>query len=124
MPTVEQMTAAVHAYVEGFEKGDVEIIMALFADDATVEDPLGTPLRIGHPPIREFYTGSIAAGAKLVLEGPIRIAGNTVAFPFSARLSMNGNDMRVDVIDTFKFNEDGKVVEMKAYFGPDNMHGF
>ena len=35
-----------------------------------------------------------------------------------------GKDMHVDVIDTFKFNDDNKVIEMRAYFGPTNMHGF
>ena len=124
MATPEQMTAAVHAYVAAFDKGDPELAVALFAEDAIIEDPIGTPLKIGHDAIREFYTGSMAAGAKLVLEGPIRIAGESAAFPFSARLKMNGNDMQVDVIDIFKFNEVGKVVEMKAYFGPGNMHGF
>lgn len=124
MATPEQMTAAVHAYVAAFDKGDPELAVALFAEDAIIEDPIGTPLKIGHDAIREFYTGSMAAGAKLVLEGPIRIAGESAAFPFSARLNMGGNDMRVDVIDIFKFNEVGKVVEMKAYFGPSNMHGF
>ena len=32
--------------------------------------------------------------------------------------------MRVDVIDLFQFGADGKVVSMKAFFGPTNMTGF
>lgn len=124
MATSEQMTAAVHAYVAAFDKGEPELAVALFAEEASIEDPVGTPLKVGHAAIREFYTGSMAAGAKLVLEGPVRIAGDYAAFPFSARLMMGGNDMRVDVIDIFKFNDAGKIIEMKAYFGPDNMHGF
>ena len=66
----------------------------------------------------------MASGAKLVLDGPIRSGGDYAAFAFSAKLNLNGQDLRVDVIDTFKFNEAGKVIEMKAYFGPGNMHGF
>jgi steroid Delta-isomerase len=124
MATPEQMIAAVHAYVDAFAKGDPELAVALFTEDACIEDPVGTPLKVGHAAIREFYTGSMASGAKLVLEGPVRIAGEYAAFPFSARLTMGGNDMQVDVIDIFKFNEAGKVIEMTAYFGPDNMHGF
>ena len=122
MATPEQMTAAVHAYVEAFDKGDPELAVALFAEDACIEDPIGTPLMIGHDAIREFYTGAVAAGAKLVLEGPIRIAGEYAAFPFSARLMMDGNGMRIDGIDIFKFNDAGKVIEMKAFYGPGNIH--
>ena len=124
MLTPEQMTAAVHAYVKAFDKGDPELAVALFAEDACIEDPIGTPLKIGHDAIREFYIGAVAAGAKLVLEGPIRVAGDYAAFPFSARLVVGGNDMQIDVIDIFKFNDAGKVIEMKAYCGPSNMHGF
>ena len=124
MPTTDQMTAAVHAYVDAFDKGDPELAVALFAPDAMIEDPIGTPLKIGTEAIRQFYVGSMASGAKLVLDGPIRIGGDCAAFAFSARINLNGQDLRVDVIDIFKFNEAGKVIEMTAYFGPDNMHGF
>ena len=39
MATPEQMTAAVHAYVEAFDKGDPELAVALFAEDACIEIP-------------------------------------------------------------------------------------
>jgi steroid delta-isomerase len=113
MPTPEQMAAAVHAYVEAFDKADPELAVAIFAADAEIEDPIGTPLK--------FYTESMATGAKLILDGPIRIAGDYAAFAFHVPLHFDGRDMRIDVIDTFKFNDAGKVIEMKAYFGPTNM---
>lgn len=124
MATPEQMTAAVHGYVEAFDRGDPEAVVALFAEDATVEDPVGTPLKVGHAAIREFYTVSMATGAKLKLEGPIRLATDFAAFAFQVHLTLEGNALTVDVIDTFKFNEDGKVTEMRAFFGPSNMTGF
>jgi steroid Delta-isomerase len=121
MPTPEQMTAAVHAYVEAFDKADPGLAVAIFAAEAEIEDPIGTPLKIGTDAIRQFYTESMATGAKLILDGPIRIAGDYAAFAFHVPLNFDGRDMRIDVIDTFKFNDAGKVIEMKAYFGPTNM---
>ena len=123
MATADQMTAAVHGYVDAFEKGDAELAVALFAPDATVEDPVGTPLKRGHDEIRAFYAASMATGAKLKLEGPIRCATDYAAFAFRVQLTLDGKLVTVDVIDTFRFNEDGKVIEMKAYFGPSNMTG-
>ena len=96
----------------------------MFADDATVEDPVGTPPHVGREAIHAFYAASMQTGAKLKLDGPVRIAGPFAAFAFSVLLHYEGKDQRVDVIDTFRFNEDNQVVEMKAYFGPSNMHGF
>ena len=124
MPSPERMEAAVHAYVDAFDQSDPDAVAALFAEDGTVEDPVGTPPHVGRAAIRAFYAGSMATGAKLQLHGPVRIAGPYAAFAFSVLLHLDGKDQRVDVIDTFRFDEDDKIVEMRAYFGPTNMHGF
>jgi steroid delta-isomerase len=121
MPTTEQKLAAVHGYVAAFEKGDADAVVALFAADATVEDPLGTPIKRGHAEIREFYATSMATGAKLELDGAPRCAADTVAFAFAVKLDWGGQKTVIDVIDTFRLNEDGKIVEMRAYWGPENM---
>lgn len=123
MATEDQMIAAVHGYVAAFDKGDAEAVVALFAADATVEDPVGTPLKSGHDEIRAFYAASMATGAKLVLQGPIRLAQDYAAFAFQVRLTLDGKAVSVDVIDTFRFNADGQVTEMRAFFGPSNMTG-
>lgn len=124
MPDPKAMEAAVHEYVAAFDASAPERVAALFAADATVEDPIGTPPHVGHDAILGFYTASMQTGAKLKLQGPVRIAGPFAAFAFSVEMHWQGKDQRVDVIDTFRFNEDNKVVEMNAYFGPSNMHGF
>lgn len=122
--TPEQMLAAVDAYVAAFDAGNPQAVADLFAEGATVEDPVGAPAHKGKAAILAFYTQSMATGAKLKLEGPVRVCLPYAVFAFSVHLHWEGKDQRVDVIDTFKFNDDGKVVEMRAYFGPTNMHGF
>jgi steroid Delta-isomerase len=122
MPSPEQMIAAVHAYVDAFDKSDPDLVAALFADDATVADPVGTPLKVGIAAIHEFYAGAMQTGAKLQLHGPIRLAAdNFAAFAFDVRLHLNDADICIDVIDVFRFNEEGKIAEMSAFFGPANM---
>lgn len=123
MPSPEQMKAAVHAYVAAFDAGDPAMAAAIFADDAVIEDPIGSAPKVGMAAILEFYTASMATGAKLHLAGPIRVAAAHAAFTMQVRLSWDGKDMAIDVIDTFAFDDAGKVREMKAYFGPGNMHG-
>ena len=123
MPTPEQMTSTVHGYVEGFANADVEAIVALFAEDAVVEDPVGTPPKAGHDAIRAFYAFSVGTGAKLHLEGPIRVGPDYAAFAFQVRLTMDGKAATVDVIDVFRFDGAGKVRRMEAYFGPGNFAG-
>lgn len=122
MTSPDQMVRAVKTYVEAFDKADPEMVVGLFAPDATVEDPVGTPPHVGHDAIRAFYAASMQTGAKLHLDEPVRIAGDTAAFAFHVSFAKPG--MRVDVIDLFQFGDDGKVVSMKAFFGPTNMTGF
>ena len=124
MPDPIKMEAAVHEYVAAFEAGSAERVAALYAEDATVEDPVGTPLRRGKAAILEFYQGSMATGAKLKLEGPVRVVEDYAVFPFSVNLHWEGSDRRIDVIDTFRFNDANEVIEMRAFWGPFNMHGF
>ena len=107
---------AVERYVEAFERGDVSIIRDLYANDARLEDPVGTPAREGIEDICRFYEDSMKLGAKLALTGRPRCAGNAVAFPF--RVDIPG--MSLEVIDVFEFDEQGKVISMKAYWGPEN----
>lgn len=124
MPDPAKMEAAVHAYVAAFEAGSADQVAALYAQDATVEDPIGSPIHAGREAIRAFYAESMKTGAKLKLEGPVRVAGDYAVFPFSVNLNYDGGPKRIDVIDTFRFNEANEVVEMRAFWGPTNMHGF
>ena len=108
--------AAVHRYVEAFEKADMDIIRDLYADNAVVEDPVGTDPHVGKEAVLAFYEKALVSGAKLELTGNPRCAGDSVAFPFC--VVMPG--VRIEIIDVFRFDDAGKVVDMKAYWGPDS----
>lgn len=114
---VSDKIAAVNKYVEAFDKQDMDLIREIYADDAIVEDPVGTDIHDGIEAVCTFYEGALQSGAKLVLTGPVRTAGNAAAFPFQVQMG----DMEIDIIDVFEFNDAGKVTSMKAYWGPENM---
>lgn len=124
MPDPEKMEAAVHAYVAAFEAGSADQVASLYAADATVEDPVGSPRHYGREAIRGFYAASMKTGARLTLEGPIRTCGEHAVFPFAVHLTYEEALKRIDVIDIFRFNEADEIVEMRAFWGPSNMHGF
>jgi len=131
----QTMQDTVEAYIRLFNAQDAQGIADLYADDATVTDPVGTPPKVGKEAILNFYTLAVKNGAKLKLNGPTRIAGNSAAFPFTCavgemtyvdgdvavEVELPKGGMTIDIIDTFTFNEDGKVSEMKAYWGPSNI---
>ena len=115
------MVAAVENYVKHFNNGDYEGVANLYAETATVEDPIGTPIKNGKSEIRELYKMSTQLGAQLALNGPVRATANAAAFAFSVTTESQNGTIQVDVIDTFKFDSDGKVIEMCAYWGQSNV---
>ena len=131
----EKMKQAVQAYFDNFNAQDAEAIANLYADDATVEDPVGTPHKNGKDEILAFYKTAVKNGATLSQQGQTRIAGNVAAFAFGVTVGGAGmtdvdkavdvdlppGSMTIHVIDTFTFNEDGKVTEMRAFWGPTNI---
>jgi steroid Delta-isomerase len=118
MPTEQVMKAAMQAYLDAFNSGSAEAVAALYAADATVEDPVGSPLKRGRAEIQGFYTHSIATGAKLALDVPIRSShGNAAAMAFTARIG----PMTIRVIDVMTFDESGKITSMRAYFGSGDL---
>ena len=118
MPASTTMKNAMRAYIDAFNSGSAEAVAALYAEDATVEDPVGTPPRHGKAAILDFYRGTIATGAKLALDGPVRGShGNSAAMAFTARIG----PVTVRVIDVMTFDEAGRFTSMKAYFAPDDI---
>jgi steroid Delta-isomerase len=112
---------AVNTYLEALPNGDVETIVGLYAHDAHIEDPVGSPRVEGHDAIRAFYGRSIQAISGARLLGPIRVAGQEVAFPFEITMQYNGQMLVMDIIDTFRFDTQGRIVEMRAFWSEANM---
>ncbi len=55
--STEIMQAAPAKYLTALADKDLEGILALYADDAVVEDPVGSEPHVGMAAIREFYKG-------------------------------------------------------------------
>lgn len=108
----------VEKYVEAFATSDMNLIREIYADDARVEDPVGTPVHEGIDAVCTFYEGALASGARLTLTGKPCCAGNAVAFTF--QVIMPG--MTIDIIDVFEFDQHGKVNSMKAYWGQESVN--
>ncbi len=121
MLTPEYMQQIVDRYLAAINAGDMTAVMALYADDASVEDPVGTEPKRGDE-ILQFYTNAFSGGAKVELTGPVRISAKAAAFPFRAEITRaDGPVIIVEVIDIFEFDPAGKIATMTAHFGPANI---
>ncbi len=115
------MAAAVHAYIRALNVGDLDAIVALYADDAEVEDPVGSQPKRGLADIRAFYANSLQLPLQVELEGAIRAVAGEAAFAFSVSFEVKGQRTTIRPIDLFRFNAAGRIVQMRAFFGPANI---
>lgn len=119
----ESIRASVSAYCAAFTNGDRDAYVGLFAPDAWIEDPVGTPRREGREAIGGFFDESrtLAASIELRQTGPVRVAAGEAAFPMQARPEIDGTTFKVDIIDVMTFDDAGLITTMRAFWDPAEM---
>lgn len=111
---------AVDSYILFLNEKNLGGILSLYADNASVEDPVGSEILRGKASLRKFYSGATTIDLTLKRTGPVRVAGLEAAFPFQLLMEVGGTTMQTDIIDVFRFDTSGKIVEMRAFWGPEN----
>jgi steroid delta-isomerase len=116
----ERIREVIEAYVDRVANGTTDEVLALYADDATVEDPVGTEVRSTREAIREFYSGLEG----MEQEGRMltaRIAGGEAAFQFELATKAGEQTYTLSPIDVMTFDDDGRITSMRAFWGNDDM---
>ncbi len=114
------MKETVKKYIQALNEHDMSVIEDIFDSDATIEDPAGSEPKISMTAIKEMYAYAFKMNVTAEMTGSIRCAGNRAAFPFFIVLDREEGKMKLEPIDVFEFNDDGKVQSMKAYWGTEN----
>ncbi|MCV7102967.1 nuclear transport factor 2 family protein [Mycobacterium palustre] len=120
MPSPEAISQTVNRYLDLVAKGATDDIVALYAPDATLEDPIGSDLRRGHDSIREFYAGfqDLKKDTELA---EIRPAGAEPAFLWHLTLDAGDTRTRISPISVMTFDEDAKITSMRAFWSPSDV---
>ena len=111
--TADHIRDVFQRYVDLVTRGDFEAVTLLYAENATVEDPVGSEPKRGRAAIREFYRASVGM-VHLELEGRVRIAGREGAAAMIARPTSAGG-MVIETLDTMTFDDAGCITSMRAY---------
>jgi ketosteroid isomerase-like protein len=112
------------------EAGDRDGWLALFADDAVVEDPVGPsafdPEAKGHrgkEAITAFYDNVISMSEKI--EFTIRDSyecGSEVANVGQIRITLPGNQVGiVPIVNIYKVNDAGKLLALRSFWEADKL---
>jgi steroid delta-isomerase len=118
----DAIRATVEEYLRAGRDGDKDAWLGLFADDATLEDPVGTDVVRGRDELAAFYDRSMGSTDGLdnhLVE--LRVAGNTAAFLFDLKITWRGRRFEVSPIDVLEFDDAGRIIRMRAHWAHDDM---
>ena len=105
----------VQRYLDTVVTGSAQDVAALYAEDATLEDPVGGgEVHIGRQAIAGFYNNVAGVEVKTELLS-FRAGGSEAAFVFAITV---GGSMRIEPIEVMTFNADGLITSMRAFWGP------
>lgn len=124
MATPDEIRATIDRYIEAFTAGDAEGWAALFSEDATQEDPVGTPVNTGRAAIQGFLDNNLALFGSLQLhlkQEPV-IIGHEAALSLYALAGTGADRARMpDIIDHMTFGDDASITSLRAFWTMDSI---
>ncbi|MCK8669530.1 nuclear transport factor 2 family protein [Rhodococcus sp. HM1] len=116
----ERIRATVNAYLAAVASGRAAEVAALYADDAVLEDPVGSEPRVGRAAITDFYKGleSTENTTELLT---LRISGPNAAFHFRVTTKASARTYEIEPIDVMTFDDRGRITSMRAFWAPTDM---
>ena len=114
----KQARATVESYVEGWRSSNREAWLSLFADDAVLVDPAGSPPIEGKEAIAGFWDKTHSLGMKLNPQvSRIVVCGAEAMLVFRMTATApDGSVMSLDVCDLFSFDEQGRIRQLRAFW--------
>lgn len=117
VPAPEVVQETIQGYLDAFNRDDRAAFCALFREDAVLEDPVGTPAHVGRDAIGAFWDAVHGMAGSIRLEATRRIVcGAEAAMVLTIEAAMGGQRMRIHAVDTFRFDGEGRIAELRAYW--------
>ncbi|HVK29064.1 MAG TPA: nuclear transport factor 2 family protein [Nocardioides sp.] len=116
----ETILETIQSYVDLVATGSSADVVALYADGATVEDPVGSEVRTTREQIAEFY-GALDGLEQTSRLLHARVAGNEAAFAFELVTKAGDQTYTLAPIDVMTFDDDGRITSMRAFWSGEDM---
>ncbi len=112
------IVGTIDRYQSTFSADDRDGWLALFTDDAVLEDPVGSAPHEGREAIAAFWDAVHARterGTVRMTQGPA-VCGLEAAWAFELDVTVEGRRSLVGIIDHGTFAEDGRIRRIRAFW--------
>jgi steroid delta-isomerase len=109
----------IRTYFEKVKAYDFKGWSELFTPDGTLEDPVGTPVHRGPKELYEFVSTIAAPSVQIdySLGDVVVVSPTEAAAQWNLHIVLyNGREVNIEGIGAFRFNEDGKLREVREYW--------
>ena len=122
MPSIDQIRKAVEGYVDSFNTQDRDRFLALFTDDVSQIDPVGSDPNVGAGAIAQFWDNlySDVDGIDFRVDDLI-VSGDEAALVFTIVQSKGDSKLTLRGVDTFRVNDSGRITLIKGYCDSDHI---
>ena len=119
----DSITTTIDTYIATYSATDRDGWLECFAEDAWIEDPVGTGRREGLEAIGDFWDESHAIPDSIELRlGDFRIViGLEAAFTMEVRPNLVGETYTFDIIDHMSFDTEGKITSNRTFYDAATM---
>ena len=113
--------ATIERYQATFNSGDRDGWLALFTHDGVLEDPVGSPPRVGRDGLAAFWD-QIHGGKQYDVERAVRmvqrplVCGLEAAWAFELRIPVAQRIGVVEIIDQAIFTNDGLIRRLRGFW--------
>jgi steroid delta-isomerase len=116
----EDIRSTVQRYLDLVATGTAEEIVALYAPDATLEDPVGKDPLVGHEAIHGFYASFVEMKKETKLI-TLRACGGHAAFHFEIVTDAGEMKYRMAPLEVMTFDDAGLITSMRAFWSDEDL---
>ncbi|MGH3685415.1 MAG: nuclear transport factor 2 family protein [Pseudonocardiaceae bacterium] len=109
-------------YFAAINEGEPAAIVAKFADDAVIEDPVGGTVRVGRDAVEEFAALVVASEMKISVGTLVAAQDGTraavaLSATFRDTLDADRRQVSVNAVDVIEFDADARIRRLQAFWG-------
>jgi steroid delta-isomerase len=123
MSDAQKVRDTIAEYQRSFSAGDREGWLALFTDDAVLEDPVGSHLAEGKDAVAAFWDKMHRQESHATVKPVLApaVCGNEAAWAFEVHVDVGGVPTVISIIDHGTFTDDGRIRHIRAFWDPSTI---
>ena len=118
---VSAISKFVDTYVAAYNARNIDALLDLYTDDATVEDPVGSPVKNGLQELKNFWESAVQFDMILERGDTIFVCGDEAAIGLRVHIGTAEGRKQLGIMNIVAFASDGRVKSVRSFYDANAM---